>query len=260
VATLVCFHAHPDDESIATGGTIARAADEGHRVVLVFATRGECGEVPEGFLDDGEELGHRRERETVASAAVLGAQRVEFLGYRDSGMTGEPTNEDPRCFWAADVEEAATRLARVLAEEQADALTVYDDHGGYGHPDHIQVHRVGHRAAQLAGTPRVYESTMNRDHLHRLMAAAQESGVEIDDDDVRDDSFGSPASIITTTVDVRDWVERKRESMRLHASQIAEESFFLAMAPDAFREVFGWEWYIRTAGGPVGDDDWLLPG
>ncbi|HEX4901253.1 MAG TPA: PIG-L family deacetylase [Acidimicrobiales bacterium] len=259
MATLVCFHAHPDDESIATGGTIARAADEGHRVVLVFATRGECGEVPDGFLDDGEELGHRRERETVASAAALGAHRVEFLGYRDSGMMGEPTNEDPACFWAADVEEAAERLARILGEEQADALTVYDDHGGYGHPDHIQVHRVGHRAAELAGTPRVYESTMNRDHLHRLMAEAQGSGVEIDDD-VRDDSFGSPASIITTTVDVRHWVERKRESMRLHASQIAEESFFLAMAPDAFTEVFGWEWYIRTAGGPVGDDDWLLPG
>jgi len=259
MATLVCFHAHPDDESIATGGTIARAADAGHRVVLVFATRGECGEVPDGFLDDGEALGDRREQETVASAEALGARRVEFLGYRDSGMMGEPTNDDPACFWAADVDEAAARLARILAEERADALTVYDDHGGYGHPDHIQVHRVGHRAAELAGTPRVYESTMNRDHLHRLMREAQETGVEIDDD-VRDDGFGTPAAQITTTVDVRAWVDRKRESMRLHASQIAEESFFLAMAPDAFTEVFGWEWYIRAVGDPVGDDDWVLPG
>jgi LmbE family N-acetylglucosaminyl deacetylase len=263
VATLVSFHAHPDDESIATGGTIARAVDEGHRVVLVFATRGECGEVPDGFLDDGEELGHRRERETAASAAALGAQRVEFLGYRDSGMVGEPTNEDPACFWAADVEEAAERLARILTEEQAEVLTVYDDHGGYGHPDHIQVHRVGHRAAQIAGTPRVFESTMNRDHLRALIERAREEAADvgIDDDDVaRDEAFGSPASIITTTVDVRGWVERKRESMRLHASQIAEESFFLAMPDAAFTEAFGWEWYIRTAGEPVGDDDWLLPG
>lgn len=259
MATLVCFHAHPDDESIATGGTIARAADGGHRVVLVFATRGECGEVPDGFLDEGEDLADRRVQETAASAAELGAQRVEFLGYRDSGMMGEPTNADPTCFWAADVDEAAGRLARILTEERADALTVYDDHGGYGHPDHIQVHRVGHRAAQIAGTPRVFESTMDRDHLHRLMRDAQESGVELDDD-VRDHSFGSPAALITTTVDVRAWVDRKRASMVLHASQIAEDSLFLAMAPDAFAEVFGWEWYIRAVGEPVGDDDWLLPG
>src|SRR5215210_4215122 len=172
MATLVCFHAHPDDESIATGGVMAKAADDGHRVVLVVATRGEHGEVAEGFLDPGEELWERRVKETLACAEVLGVARVEFLGYVDSGMIGTPENELPESFWQADVEEAATRLAAILTEEDADVLTIYDENGNYGHPDHIQVHRVGSRAAELAGTPRVYMNTINRDHLQRSFLEA----------------------------------------------------------------------------------------
>ena len=133
MATLVCFHAHPDDECIATGGTMAKAAADGHRVVLVVATRGEHGEVAEGFLDDGEHLWQRRVKETEAAAEILGAQRVEFLGYVDSGMMGTPENDKPGSFWTADVDEAAGRLATILREEHADVLTVYDDHGAYGH-------------------------------------------------------------------------------------------------------------------------------
>jgi LmbE family N-acetylglucosaminyl deacetylase len=261
MATLVSLHAHPDDESIATGGTLARAAAEGHRVVLVFGTRGECGEVPDGFLDPGEALGDRRVQETLASARVLGVDRVEFLGYRDSGMAGEPTNDEPSCFWQADVTEAAERLAGILAEERADALTVYDDHGGYGHPDHIQVHRVGHRAARIAGTPRVFEATMNRDHLRQMVeqARAQDPDADLPGDEPGAE-FGSPAALITTTVDVSAWVEKKRASMEAHASQIAEESLFLTMPAETFAAVFGNEWYIRTVGEPVNEaDDWVLP-
>src|SRR5262245_37776892 len=147
MATLVSFHAHPDDECIACGGVMRKAADEGHRVVLVVATRGENGEIPPGFLSDGEQLWERRVIETYESAKILGAQRVEFLGYVDSGMMGTPENDVAGSFWQADVEEAAARLAAILVEENADVLTVYDDNGGYGHPDHIQVHRVGMRAA-----------------------------------------------------------------------------------------------------------------
>jgi len=264
MATLVSFHAHPDDESIAAGGTLARAAAERHRVVLVFGTRGELGEVPEGFLDEGEELGARREQETVASADILGVSRVAWLGYRDSGMMGEVTNDDPRCFWQADIEEAAGRLAAILREESADVLTVYDDHGGYGHPDHIQVHRVGHLAAELAGTPWVFESTMNRDQLRQLMEEARASG-EVPDEGAPEveevgSDFGSPASIITTAVDVHGFLDRKRASMVAHASQISEESFFLAMPERTFAAAFGTEWYIRVVGPAVNDaDDWLLP-
>jgi LmbE family N-acetylglucosaminyl deacetylase len=245
--TLVTFHAHPDDETIATGGVMARAAAAGHRVVLVVATRGELGEVDDGVLEEGEELGERRVAETAHAGEILGVERVEFLGYRDSGMMGEATNDEPGCFWQADVEEAAERLAAILRDEDAEVLTVYDDHGGYGHPDHIQVHRVGVRAAELAGTPVVYEATMNRDHIQRLM---RERPDDLPDDVERPDpeefdEFGTPEALITTTVDVREYAGRKRASMAAHESQIAESHFFLAMPTDAFREAFGYEWFIR---------------
>ena len=260
MATIVSFHAHPDDESIATGGTLARASADGHRVVLVFGTRGECGEVPEGFLTDGEVLGDRRSGEVEGSAEALGIARVEFLGYRDSGMMGEPTNDDPSCFWQADVEEAAARLAEILVEESADVVTVYDDHGGYGHPDHIQVHRVGHRAADMAATPHVFESTMNRDHLRRVMEAAAAENPDFEGPDLDDEAeFGSPESVITTTVDVTGWLGPKRASMAAHASQIPEDSFFLAMPEEAFAMAFGHEWFIRTSPPAPGTDDWLVP-
>jgi len=253
MATLVTFHAHPDDESIATGGVMAKAADQGHRVVLVVATRGEHGEVAEDFLAPGEELWQRRVEETHACADVLGVARVEFLGYVDSGMIGTPENDLPGSFWQADVEEAASRLAAILAEEGADVLTVYDENGGYGHPDHIQVHRVGMRAAELASTPRVYMSTINRDHLQRSFLEAAEAGVELPGEINPDDfnELGVSEDRITTTVDVRPWLGRKRAAMAAHASQIAETSFFLAMAPEMFEGGFGQEWFI-LCGAPPG--------
>ena len=266
MATIVSFHAHPDDESIATGGTLARAASEGHRVVLVFATRGECGEVPDGFLADGESLRERREVETAASAEALGVTRVEFLGYRDSGMDGEATNDDPSCFWQADVDEAAERLATILREEAADVCTVYDDHGGYGHPDHVQVHRVGVRAAERAGTPHVLEATFDRDHVRALMEAVEEEdgaerapGGAVADSSEIDDDFGSSAEQITTVVDVAAWLPQKRASMAAHASQIPADSFFLDMDDERFALAFGSEWYIRRGESVAGTDDWLLP-
>lgn len=263
MATLVSFHAHPDDESIQVGGTLAKAAADGHRVVIVFATRGEHGEVAEGVLGHDELLAHRRESEVHRSAAILGAQRVEFLGYHDSGMMGTPENDLPDAFWQADVEEAAERLATILREEGADILTAYDSDGGYGHPDHIQVHRVGLRAAELAGTPRFFEATMNRDHLRELMQAAVEAG-DIPADAVPDvteeSTFGRPDSAITTRVDVHDFLGAKRASMAVHASQIPEDSFFLSMPDHAFAAAFGMEWFIRH-GVPDGHkDDGLFDG
>src|SRR3954447_23951413 len=171
MATLVSFHAHPDDEAIPTGGTLAKAAKDGHRVVIVFGTKGEHGEVEEGFLEPGEVLAERRVQETRRSAEILGAARVEFLGYVDSGMMGTPENDAPGSFWQADIEEAAERLGTILRDERADALLTYDVIGNYGHPAHIQVHRVGVRAGELAGTPDVYEATMNREETRRMLAA-----------------------------------------------------------------------------------------
>ncbi len=248
MATAVFFHAHPDDECIATGGTMAMASAAGHRVVLVVATGGECGEPVEGVLAEGEALGDRRRTEVQRSAEILGVHRVEFLGYRDSGMIGEPTNDDPSCFWQADTDEAVGRLGAILTDESADVLTIYDDHGGYGHPDHIQVHRIGSAAARLAQTPAVFESTMNRDAIAASMDAAVEAGFA--DQELLDrraslgEAFGSPQRIITHAIDVSSVVEKKRSAMVAHASQIPPDAFFLAMPLEQFTGTFGTEWFI----------------
>jgi LmbE family N-acetylglucosaminyl deacetylase len=255
VATLVSFHAHPDDEAIACGGTMAMAAAAGHRVVLVTATSGECGEVVDGILNPGETLGERRQKELADAAAILGVTRVEILGYRDSGMIGTPENEDPDCFWQTPVDEAAARLARILAEERPDVFTVYDEYGNYGHPDHIQVHRVGVRAAEMAAVERVYEATINRDHFRRLMARAAELGLgdvgDLPDLEDAGDQMGLPEEVLTAAVDVSAHLDVKRRAMAAHASQIAENSFFLSMPAAAFAAAFGTEWY-RLRGAPPG--------
>jgi LmbE family N-acetylglucosaminyl deacetylase len=257
---LVCFHAHPDDESIATGGTIARAAAHGHRVVLVVATGGEFGESPANLGAD-ETLAMRRATETRISAELLGVSRVEFLGYRDSGMTGWEQNTHPDAFMNAPLDEAAERLAAILREENADVLTTYDWHGNYGHPDHIAVHRVGNRAGQLAGTPNIYEATMNRDNMAEQIAQMKAANPEADLPDMNgtDDGvpFGLPEAELTTAIDVRDFVAKKRASMAAHASQITDGSFFLQMPDDVFALAFGTEWFARV-GAPGGIcEQWL---
>jgi LmbE family N-acetylglucosaminyl deacetylase len=254
VATLVTFHAHPDDECISCGGVMRMASEQGHRVVLVVATKGEHGEIPDGFLDDGEQLWQRRVKETQASADILGVARVEFLGYTDSGMMGEPTNDEAGSFWTASTDEAAQRLADILLDEQADVLTVYDKHGGYGHPDHIQVHRVGLRAAEIAGTPRVYQATMNRDNAVRLFKDLQgragELGIELPEVRDGEERFGMPEAELTAAVDVTSYLEFKQAAMRAHASQISERSFFLGVPDDVFRAMWGTEWFIRVGQRP----------
>jgi LmbE family N-acetylglucosaminyl deacetylase len=283
MATLVFFHAHPDDEVLSTGGTIARAAAEGHRVVLVVATNGEFGEVPDD-LAEGETLIDRRHAETQRSAGVLGVDRIEWLGYRDSGMTGWEQNSDPAAFLQADLDEAAARLAAVLREEQADVLSIYDWHGNYGHPDHIRVHHVGHRAAEVAGTAKVVEATINRDQIRRMQsmfaeavaAAGERPGVnreeieagleppedEFDPDAPADDGnpIGMTEAEITLAVDVTPYVDQKRRALLAHKSQVTDTGFFLQMPDEAFARSFGTEWFIEK-GVPSGAgprEGWLV--
>jgi LmbE family N-acetylglucosaminyl deacetylase len=255
MATVTFFHAHPDDEAIATGGTMASLAAEGHRVILVTATRGELGEVADGYLEPGETLGERRTVELADAAAVLGVARQLFLGYHDSGMEGEDTNARADCFASADRDEAAARLAAILIEEASDVLVVYDEHGGYGHPDHVQVHDVGMAAAERAATPVVYMATMDRGFMVELRRRAADSDLAPDDNLEGAETMGEPSERITTQVDVSPWVGVKRAAMAAHASQINEESFFLAMPADLFAEVWGQEWFIRVRPEPAGLGD-----
>lgn len=255
VTTVVFVHAHPDDESSQTSGAMARASKEGHRVVVVYGTNGDHGEVPDD-LAPGETLVDRRRKEAEASAAVTGTSRVAWLGYTDSGLTGWEQNNDPRCFHKADLDEAAERLARILDEEAADIVVGYDWHGGYGHPDHIKVHHVVHRAAERAARrPRVLETTFNRDRIRAWREAALAAGEEFgfDPDGPMDDGnpMGTPEAEIHWQVDVSDHLEQRRAAMQSHASQATDIGSFMAMPPDVFAAVFGTEFYIEP-GRPAG--------
>jgi N-acetyl-1-D-myo-inositol-2-amino-2-deoxy-alpha-D-glucopyranoside deacetylase len=267
MATLVCFHAHPDDEAIATGGTMTLAAASGHRVVLVTATRGERGEPQPGVLDEGEPLWERRVIETHQAAELMGLDRVEFLGYEDSGMIGEPSNDNPLCFWQADVEEASQRLAKLLIEVDADVLTIYDSHGGYGHPDHIQVHRVTHYALDLAasatfrpelGAPwevsKVYWPAFPKSIMRASIEALKAQGSDsefamMDPDDI---PFACDDELVTTVIEGAEYLPRKLEAMRAHGTQIAVDGGLFALADGIGAEAFSSEYY-RLALGEIGD-------
>jgi LmbE family N-acetylglucosaminyl deacetylase len=261
MATIVFVHAHPDDEASQTAGSMARAVSEGHHVVLVVCTNGDHGEVPDDLAPD-ETLVDRRRKETAASAAALGVQDVRWLGYRDSGMTGWEQNGDPASFLRADVEEAAGRLAAILRDVRADVVVLYDWHGNYGHPDHIQVHRVGHRAADLAGTPRRFEATMNRDLMVRMFEANPDANPETDFDPTApmDDGnpFGTAEAEINLAVDVTAYLEQKRQAIASHASQVTDIGMFLAMPPEVFDAFFGTEFYIEPGSDAPIHGGWLF--
>ena len=249
--TIVFVHAHPDDEAIFTGGTMARLTAAGHRVVLVVATGGELGEAPEGTLPSERLAAHRRE-ETAAAAATLGIARVAWLGYRDSGMAGDPANTAPGSFWSVDPAAAATRLAGVLREESATAVVVSDETGIYGHPDHVQVHRIGCRAATAAGVGTVYHATVDREYLHFVETHLVEEAILAGDLGLVRSHIGLPSVAIDLAVDVRDVLDRKRRAMAAHASQIPESTSALQLPAHHFADVYGWEWYVRSGAlGPL---------
>ncbi|MGW5240671.1 PIG-L deacetylase family protein [Monashia sp. NPDC004114] len=250
MATLVFVHAHPDDEASQTAGSMARAVKEGHRVVLVVATNGDHGDSPDD-LAAGETVVDRRRAEAMASNAAIGTHRVEFLGYADSGMTGWAQNDHEASFMQVDTEAAAERLAEVLRGEAADIVVGYDWHGGYGHPDHVKVHAVARRAAELAGTPRYLEVTMNRDAIIRAHDAAVAAGADVSEWDPRapmDDGnpLGSLESELHWACDVSDFIEVKREALQAHASQ-SDAQGMLAMPVEMFAQAFGWEHFIEPA-------------
>ncbi|WP_112238248.1 PIG-L deacetylase family protein [Kribbella monticola] len=257
--TLVSFHAHPDDEVLLTGGTLARAAAEGHRVVLAVATDGEAGLAAGSYRADGR-LAERRRDELDRSAAALGCARVVRFGFPDSGWSrsDRPARDS---FSGLPVEQAAAPLAALLRQERADALTIYDPAGGYGHPDHRQVHTAGLAAARLAGTPLVLEATIDRTAIRRLIRLVELlPGIlpEVRSSDY--DTAYAATSEITHRIDVRRYADAKRAAMRAHASQASADegartlSLLLRLPPALFRRALGREWFVERGRTVAADD------
>jgi N-acetyl-1-D-myo-inositol-2-amino-2-deoxy-alpha-D-glucopyranoside deacetylase len=276
---MLLVHAHPDDESIGNGATMAKYAAEGAQVTLVTCTRGEEGEilVPElahlaADQDDG--LGEYREKEIADALAELGVSDHRWLGgagrYRDSGMMGTPANERPECFWRADLREAADHLVAVIREVRPQVLVTYDDFGGYGHPDHIQAHRVATYAHALAGAPsyrrdlgdpwdvpKVYWSavpeSLLREGLRRLRDADDTVRFERLDPDGELPRTFVPDELVTTRIDATAYTERKAAAMRAHATQITVDGPFFALSNNIGHYIWGTECYRLVRGTPVPD-------
>jgi LmbE family N-acetylglucosaminyl deacetylase len=257
--TLVAFHAHPDDEALFTGGTLARCSAEGHRVVLVVATSGERGLAAPGLAGGdlgpglGTDLGTVRAAELDRAAAALGVARVVNLGYGDSGFPA-PAVAPAGSFCAAPVEEAAARLRAVLDEERADVLTVYDEAGGYGHQDHIRVREVGLLAASAAASPpRVLEATIDRAAIQRAIRLLNRFGVRPGGMRAADLAHAyRPRAEITHVVDVRRYVRAKQQALAAHASQagggadVRTVSLLARLPRPLARLVIGREWFVEV--------------
>jgi N-acetyl-1-D-myo-inositol-2-amino-2-deoxy-alpha-D-glucopyranoside deacetylase len=252
MATLLLVHAHPDDEAISTGGVMMKAKSHGHRVILVTATRGEAGEI---YNMDEEasrpRLGAIRTEELRAADEILGVDRQEFLGYRDSGMVDTADNKDPRSFHQAPLEDAAGRLAAVIRDERPDVVVTYAEDGVYGHPDHIKAHQVTKAALDLLGREgwapkKLYYTAIPRSMMEEFMKQMPEEAVQRQNTNMR--VAGTPDELITTRVDVHDYVERKRDAFRAHVSQNDPNSWFTTMASQIYELAFGTEYYQLVRG------------
>ncbi|HWG01416.1 MAG TPA: N-acetyl-1-D-myo-inositol-2-amino-2-deoxy-alpha-D-glucopyranoside deacetylase [Trebonia sp.] len=251
--SLLLVHAHPDDESIGTGATMARYTAEGARVTLVTCTLGEMGEIIPPDLRHllPDELGQHRIGELERACAALGVTDHRFLGgagrFRDSGMMGLPDNDDPRCFWQADVSAAAELLAAVIDEVGASVIVTYDAKGFYGHPDHIQAHRVTMRAAELSGPAvKCYATAMPRSVLTAASVLPPESWfVRASEADL---AAGVPDAQVTTAIDAGKYRPAKLDAMRAHETQITVDGEYYALSNEIGHRVLATEYYTLLRG------------
>jgi len=270
-------HAHPDDETIGTGGTMAKAVRDGHRVILVTCTRGELGEIVVKEMDTPDNhrrLGEIRAGELESAMDVLGVTEWENLGYRDSGMMDDAGNRDPRSFWQADLDDAARRLTWLIRKYRPDVLTTYNAYGGYGHPDHIRVHDVAVRAYPRAGDATWYQEQLEADlepwtptkfyeqaTPESVRRAMNEKLAELGEDswwlppkdatpeqlaeyEERARKMLAPDDTITTWVDISDVIEKKWEALQKHVTQISPDFPFIKFGLDGWREFWGRETFI----------------
>jgi LmbE family N-acetylglucosaminyl deacetylase len=264
--TFLAVHAHPDDEASSTGGVFRLLANQRVRTVLVTCTRGEFGDAPGGIKPeeeghDADDVAEVRQAELDKAVEVLGISRSVRLGYRDSGMMGWPQNEDPASFWATPVNEAAERLALILMEERPQVVVTYNQHGFYGHPDHIQAHRITVSALSLID----YEPTLYYNAIpNSVMAIMRErwereereqreadaaKGIErpaeseMSEEDIIE--MGTPDDQIGAAIDVSSVTDAKYDALAAHHSQIAE-SFWMKMSREEFKKAMGTEWFVRV--------------
>ncbi|MEU3572625.1 PIG-L family deacetylase [Kitasatospora sp. NPDC036755] len=281
--TLMAVHAHPDDEATGTGGVLARYAAEGIRTVLVTCTDGRCGDAPGGVKPgepghDPEAVAAMRRQELEASCEVLKVTHLELLEYADSGMMGWASNEEPGSFWRTPVAEGAARLAELIRHYRPDVVVTYDENGFYGHPDHIQAHRITMAALELTDelTPKVYWTTAPRSGMRRFAEAMREFGADWEDAGPAETGeiagaggaaeapelpelpeIGLPDEEITTWVDTTAFCGRKFDALAAHASQ-GENIFFLKMGKERFTELMGVETFVRvkdSTGAAVPEND-----
>lgn len=272
---LLLVHAHPDDESIGTGATMAKYVAEGAQVTLVTCTLGEEGEILVPGLvhlaaDQEDGLGAHRIGELDAAMKHLGVADHRFLGgpgrYRDSGMMGAASNERPDCFWRADLDEAGALLAAVIRQTRPQVVITYDDNGFYGHPDHIQAHRVTMRALEIAEgpgeggdgwpVPKVYATALPKSVLQVGIDTMRDhpdspfAGVN----SVDDLPFGNPDEEVTTEIDAHEHLEQKMAALAAHETQISVDGPFFALSNNLGQKGWGVEHYVLLRG-PRGPGD-----
>ena len=269
--SLLLVHAHPDDETINNGATMAKYVAEGARITLVTCTRGEEGEVlvPElahlaSSHDDA--LGPHREKELAEAMKIIGVSDHRFLGaphriWRDSGMMGTEPNSRSDVFWSANIDDAAQELVKIILETRPDVLITYDTNGGYGHPDHIQAHRVAMRAAELARSagwsiPKIYWNTIPRSVIEEGIAEMKKIGSDfMGVEKAEDFPFAQPDELVTTVVDGGSFVEKKMAAMKAHSTQISVDGPFFALSNNLGLQVFGNEYYTLVHGEKSGPFD-----
>jgi N-acetyl-1-D-myo-inositol-2-amino-2-deoxy-alpha-D-glucopyranoside deacetylase len=253
MGTLLLVHAHPDDEAISTGGVMMKAKAHGHRVVLATATRGEVGEIHN--MDEATSrprLGEIRTEELKAAGEILGVDRIEFLGYRDSGMVDTADNKDPRSFHQARLDEAAAKLAVLMRDERPDVVVTYAEDGVYGHPDHIKAHLVTNATLDLLeregwSPKKLYYTAIPRSMMEAFMTQMPE---EAQRQNTNMRIAGTPDELVTTRVDVHDYVDQKRKAFGAHVSQNDPNSWFTTMASQIYELAFGTEYYQLARGKP----------
>jgi N-acetyl-1-D-myo-inositol-2-amino-2-deoxy-alpha-D-glucopyranoside deacetylase len=253
----MAVHAHPDDEVFSTGGILAKYAADGARVVVVYCTRGEEGEIHHPELDPEEakeRLGEIREAEVREAARILGVSEIYFLGYRDSGMRDTESNANSAAFMNAPLEDATQRLLEIMRQTQPQVLVTYDEEGGYGHPDHIMANRItvaGYEAAHSEpwGPDKLYYAARSREGFRQQVLGMRELGIEIPwvKDDFNFDEYGVPDDEITAHLDVSTYMGLKQQALAVHRTQIPADFFYLQLPADALAKYAGIEYFVRVA-------------